>query len=148
MFQRHPAKRNTVRDTVFVQGGQGVLIPRLDTVPCEGMSGWCSQGEYPLTIERVPSPARGVLYEDWLVEADIHYSMEGNEATFVFKRSRGDELVRYDDRPLHEGLNSFSFRLPTDSLHVDQSFYIFSPGGRGMNCGSLRMMRERIRQER
>lgn len=147
VFQRHPAKRNTVRDTVFVQGRPGGLMPRLDTVPCASMSGWCSQGEYPLTIERVPSTVQGVLYEDWLVQADIHYFTEGNEATFVFKRSRGDELFRYDDRPLHEGVNSFSFRLPADGLQVEQSFYIFSPGARGINCASLRMMRERIRQE-
>ena len=148
VFQRYPAKRNTVRDTVFVQGGQGALLPRLDTVPCEGRSGWCSQREYPLTIERVPSPARGVLYEDWLVETDIHYFTEGNQATFVFKRSRGDELFRYDDRPLDEGPNRFSFRFPADSLQVEQSFYIYSPGARGIGCTSLRIVRERIWQER
>ena len=148
VFQRLPSKRHMVRDTVLVTGRQGGLMPRLDTVPCESRPGWCSQGEFPLTIEHVPLPARGSLYEDWLVEGDIHYLTEGNEATFVFKRSLGDELFRYDDRPLHEGPNSFSFRLPTDSLRVEQSFYIYSPGERGINCTSLRMVRERIWQER
>ena len=148
VFQRYPAKRFTTRDTVGGKGELAGMRLRLDTVPCGEPGGWCSDREFPLTVENIPLPKQESLFEDWRVEMEVHYRGEGNEAAFIFKRNRGDELVRYDERPLHEGANSFSFRLPTDSLRVEQSLYIYAPGKRLMHCTSFRIVRDRVWQER
>ncbi len=147
VFQRYPAKRVNVRDTVGAPGELRHIHLRLDTVDCAEAAGWCSDREFPLTVEGMPLPKPGSLYEDWTVEMDVRYLDAGSEAMFVFKRNRGDELVRYDDRPLHEGMNRFAFRLPTDNLQVEQSLYVYAPGERRMNCVSLRIIRERVWQE-
>lgn len=54
----------------------------------------------------------------------------------VFKRSRGEVTIRYDERALREGPNRFSFRLPVDTLRVEQNFYIYTRGGRMMRGGA------------
>jgi hypothetical protein len=147
VFQRHPATRSAQQDTLGGNPGIAGMRLRLDTVPCKTGSGWCSDREFPLTTEGMPLPAPGSLFEKWTVEIEIHYQGEGNEASFIFKRDRRGDHIRYDDRPLYEGLNSFYFHLPTDSLHLEQSLYVYAPGKRMMRCGSFRVVRERVWQE-
>lgn len=148
VFQRYPGERIRVRDTLGT-GDLSAWRPRLDTVHCpDGGPGWCSNKEFPMAAERLPLPKQGSLFEDWVVELDIRYLEEGSEAMVIFKRNRGDELMRYDEFALHEGANRFLFRLPADNLDVDQNLYIYAPGRRMMRCTDLRITRERVRQER
>lgn len=148
VFQRFPAHRTTVRDTLGGSPGIPGMRVRLDTVPCTDPGAWCSDREFPLTIDGMPPPQLGALYEDWTVDMDLHYLGEGDDASFVFKRHRGDTPVRYDDRRLREGANRFTFRLPVDTLRAEQSLYIYAPGKRMMRCGSFRVVRERVWQDR
>ena len=101
-----------------------------------------------MTIEKLPLPKPGSLYEDWVVEMDIRYLTEGGEAAMVFKRTIGEELFHYDDRPIHEGMNRISFRAPTDTVRTERSLYIYSPEKRALRCVSMRVVRERVWQER
>jgi hypothetical protein len=148
VFQRYPARRTTVRDTLGSSPGIPDMHVRFDTVPCAEPGIWCSDREFPLTLDGMPLPQRGALYEDWSVEVDVHYMAEGEDASFVFKRNRGDILIRYDDRPLREGPNRFSFRLPVDTLQVEQNLYIYAHGERMMRGGPIHVVRTTVWQER
>ena len=148
VFQRYPAKRSTTHDTIGAPGALADIHVRLDTMPCAEGAGWCSDREFPMTIEKLPLPKPGSLYEDWVVEMDIRYLAEGSEAAMVFKRTIGEELFHYDDRPIHEGMNRISFRAPTDTVRTEQSLYIYSPEKRALRCASVRVVRDRVWQER
>lgn len=78
VFQRYPARRTTVSDTLGSSPGVPGMRVRLDTVRCPEPESWCSDREFPLTIDGMPLPQRGALYEDWSVELDIHYMAEGD----------------------------------------------------------------------
>ena len=148
-FQRLPSRRFVGVDTLGNRYGElASLYVRFDTTRCADDVLWCSEREFPWTLDHAPQPLPPVIYDLWSVEMDVDFPTGGNDITFVLKRTRGEELLRYDERRLHQGHNAFTFRVPEEQGEGDLTLYIYAPGGQAIVCKNMLVTRERVFQER
>ena len=148
-FQRQPSKRYVIRDTLGTDSGAlAPYRPRLDTIARTPGAVWCARHEFPWTLEQLPAPVSPAIYDLWSVEIDVDFPTAGSDVSFVLKRTQGEELLRYDERWLRQGPNGFSFRVPDEGGTGDLTMYIYAPDHREIRCRSMRLIRERVLQER
>jgi hypothetical protein len=148
-FQRIPAIRLLAADTLFIGNAPvGMFMVRQDTAACNVPGAWCGDREFPWTAEHLPCPAPNVLYEEVAVELHLMYrGSQGEAVRLVFKQTRGEEALRYDERQLVEGNNTLQFRILPCEEGVDQTLYFWAPGARAFQVSGMYLMRKRVTQQ-
>ncbi len=147
-FQRIPAVRMSIRDTLFIGNAPiGEFRVRQDTAACNETDAWFSDREFPWTAEHLPCPAQDALYDELALTFELTYrDSPGELARLVLKQTYGEEALRYDERQLTEGENTVRFRVPRCVAGTDQTLYFWAPGERAFYVRGMRFVRTSVIQ--
>ncbi len=148
LFRRAPAHRAVITDTLYSLSSSVADVPvRYDTAHCVEVEAWCPESEFPWTVDSIPMPRPGTLYEELVCALKVSYvpGAPGN-AALVYKQMDGERTVRYDERWLDEGLDTLVYRVPHPSLPLRSQIYVWVPASVRLRLSGMEITRRRVVQ--